>query len=123
MKALVCLGCSTITSPPAQGGAWIECACGQAAMRWTDPAAGLAEVRATDRSITRVLGLNNQFLGLPDSVHAELAASDHAWRDQHRQSCRDVAPNYLFHADRRDCWAIITRPGDSADVTFREETP
>lgn len=49
------------------------------------------------------------------------------WRDLHTQCAQQVEPGYLFHANRRDCWAVIVRVGESGDVTFvpgvRNTTP
>lgn len=123
MKALFhqAAGCGSVRSPRADG-VWTFCDCGQAAMRWTDPAKGLAEVWAADPGSARVIGMNNAML-MTDPPNGSRAEQGQAWRDMHELSTRAVSPHYLFHADARACWAVIIRPGDTGDVTRVAERP
>jgi hypothetical protein len=117
MKALVCLSCSTIRSPKVDG-SWTHCDCGQSGIRWVDPQKGVAEMWAVDAFYVRLLGLNNQVLTMP--IVPKVGLPDEQWRRLHKLSC-EQSEGYLFHTDRRDCWAVVTWPGESSDVTFREE--
>jgi hypothetical protein len=118
-KAMLCINCSDLVAPHRDwqtDRAWRWCECGGAGVRWRDGTAGLLEVTSADGpAAVRVLGINNSFL-----VAAVAQPPPHAegWRDLHRQACAEVTPNYLFHQDRRACWALIVRPGESSDVTF-----
>lgn len=117
-KAAICTHCWDIVSPFrdwAVNRSWRWCVCEHAATRWRDGNRGLLEVSALHGpDHVRVQGLNNSFLiaafGLPKPV------TDSWWRDFHRASTDQVEPNYLFHKDRRDCWALLTRVGESGDV-------
>lgn len=121
-KAIICVQCSDIAAPypdPARGWRW--CACNKAAARWRDPAYGLLDVTAIHgEHAVRVLGLNNNFLtdavnghawGDPDGIHEE-------WRLLHDKHAEEVPSNYLFHEDKRACWAVVIRPGETGDVRF-----
>ena len=119
MKALVCLACSTIRSPRTDR-TWTPCDCGQSAARWTDPERGVAEVWAADPFYVRLLGLNNQVLTMPIIFGKPMPAEQ--WRRLHKLSC-EQSEGYLFHTANRDCWAVVTYPGESSDVTFVEERP
>lgn len=119
MKALVCLKCSTIRSPRTDT-SWTHCDCGQSAIRWVDPQQGTAEMWAVDAFYVRLLGLHNDVLMRPQVPGWPTPGGDAAWRHLHEVVCRD-AEGYLFHSDRRDCWAVVTWPGESTDVTFRAE--
>ncbi len=121
MKALVCLSCCTIRSPKLDR-TWTPCDCGQAAVRWTDPQGGIAEVWAVDRLYVRLLGLHNQVLMHPIVPGLGNPGGDAGWRHLHQLTCSQ-AEGYLFHSDRRDCWAVVTYPGESSDVTFVEQRP
>ncbi len=123
-KALICLRCSDISAPypdPARG--WRRCPCGAAASRWRDPAAGLLDIRSIygpDNVV--VLGLANPFLtaactgrpwGDTDAVNEE-------WRLLHDRVCEDIPANYLFSERRRQCWAVVIRPGETGDIRYVE---
>jgi hypothetical protein len=86
-------------------------------MRWVDPSAGIAQVRAQSPYYTLILGLNNQMLGFPATHRGDLQNVDRAWREVHEQSCQR-AQGYLFHTDSRNCWAVLTWPGESNDVSL-----
>lgn len=121
MKALYCGRCSAIVSGPVDG-SWRWCDCGNAAIRWTNPVRGLAEVWADVRALVRVIGLNNRMLHLALTPAGNLNDNE-VWRELHQQTTRDVEPHYLFHADKRACWAVIIRPNETADVRFADERP
>lgn len=115
MKALVCLACSTIRSPRTDR-SWTHCECGQSGMRWVNPQAGTAEVWAVEPYYVRVLGLNNHVLMTPVVPGVGLPGGHQQWRRLHEATCKE-AEGYLFHTDLRDCWAVLTYPGESTDVT------
>lgn len=123
-KAAICVGCSDIVSPyPEPASGWRWCCCRHVAVRWRDPHRGLLDVTALHGPTTvRVLGLNNAFLaaavqgrpwGEPEAVHEE-------WRLLHDQTCEDVEPHYLFSERKRQCWAVVIRPGETGDVRYVE---
>lgn len=121
MKALVCLKCSTIRSPQTNQ-QWTHCDCGQSAIRWVDPTKGIAEMWAVEAFYVRLLGLHNEILCTPQIVGVPRTGGDASWRHLHEVVCAN-ADGYLFHKDRRNCWAVVTWPGESTDVTFRAEPP
>lgn len=118
-KAMVCTECSDIVAPSRHwqtSRAWRWCECGGAGVRWRDGSAGVLEVTsAAGRQGVRVLGLANSFL---NAAVAEPPADAQGWRALHAQACGNIPPYYLFHADRRSCWALVVRPGESGDVIF-----
>ena len=121
MKALFHTNCGSIRSPKTDK-SWTFCDCGQAAMRWTDPARGLAEVWSADPGSARVIGMNNAML-TADPPNGSRKEQGQAWRRMHELSIRTVDTHYLFHADDRACWAVIIRPGDTGDVSRVIERP
>lgn len=122
MKALFCGECSAIISGP-KDGSWRWCDCGNAAIRWTNPVTGKAEVWADVRGIVRVIGLNNMLLQLPSVPNGSREEQGQAWRELHESATRLVDPHYLFHADQRACWAVVIRPGETNDVRYADERP
>jgi hypothetical protein len=123
LKALFCGTCSSIQSAPSDG-SWRHCPCGASAVRWTDPDAGRLEVWAADLDRVRVIGLNNQMIyaAFGDPQLGKARGNDD-WRRIHRESCRDVDDLYLFHASRRDCWAVIIAQGETGDVKWLTQRP
>jgi len=121
VKALVCLKCSTIQSPNTDK-SWTHCACGQSAIRWVNPERGTAEMWAVEPLYVRLLGLHNEILARPQIPGMPTPGGDEMWRHLHEVVCAN-ADGYLFHKDRRNCWAVVTWPGESSDVTFRAEPP
>ena len=130
MKALVCLSCSTIRSPRTDR-SWTHCECGQSGIRWVDPEKGVAEMWAVDPLYVRLLGLHNGVLAHP--IVPGVGIRDESWRHLHKVIC-EQAEGYLFHTDHRGCWAVVTWPGESSDVSvvpppppgvraLREDTP
>jgi hypothetical protein len=122
-KALICLACVDIVTPyTSTDRGWRRCRCGQSAVRWRNPDQGLIDVTATaGPRLVRVLGLNNLFL--QDAVTATTglgARPPGYWRGLHQQQTTTVPRNYLFHADQRNCWAVVIAVGDTNDVSFVE---
>jgi hypothetical protein len=122
-KAMLCTECIDIVAPSRDwqtSRAWRWCECGAAGVRWRDGTAGLLEVTSTGgRAHVRVLGINNTFLRL---AVARPPADAEGWRALHQLTCAEVESHYLFHAERRACWALIVRPGESGDVIFVDYT-
>jgi len=118
-KAAICTHCSDIFSPLRDwqtDRSWRWCQCVHSGVRWADGARGLIEVTSMHGPAhVRVLGVNNSFLGLAVNT---LLADAAAWRALHERTCAEVQPHYLFHAEKRNCWALIVRPGESGDITF-----
>lgn len=123
-KAVICVACSDILAPYYNWETnrdWRWCQCGQVAGRWLDGAKGILEVTTLNGPRhARVLGLNNAFLvaavqgqpyGEPEAIHEE-------WRLLHDTTCEEVAPRYLFSERKRQCWAVIIRPGETGDVRY-----
>lgn len=115
MKAMLCLECSDILAPYLENGRWRYCACGSSAMRWTDGRAGKAEVSNFNGNGPLIIGLDNAFLSAGVRGRHLSAA---AWRGLHAGTTESVEKHYLFHRERRDCWALIVHPGDTGDVTW-----
>lgn len=118
-KAALCTECADIVSPWRAwrtNRTWRHCECGQMGVRWRNGDRGLLEVTAAAGPDTvMVLGLNNMFLG---AALRDAASTPREWRDLHAYTCEHVEPNYLFHVDRRACWALLTRFGDSGDIIY-----
>lgn len=117
MKALFCPMCADILAPYRKAGEeWRLCQCGHSAVRWRDPYHGTLDVSsASPNHQPIVIGFNNQFL----TEGAQLGRLDaQGWRELHERTCTDVERNYLFHKERRDCWALIVRQGESGDVFY-----
>lgn len=114
MKALFCANCNDIRAPNPINGVWSFCSCEKSAIRWVDGSHGRAEVKAIDKSMVRVIGIDNTFLqfAFHDSVH-----TDAEWRDLHIMET-NRAVGYLFHVSRRNCGMVIFRVGETSDVTW-----
>lgn len=116
MKAALCVTCSDIVTPFRDWQAnreWRWCQCDHVGVRWRDGAKGLLELASLHGAeYVRALGFNNAFL--IDGVKGYGMAED--WRKLHEGTCRVIDPHYLFHSDRRNCWAVITAIGESGDV-------
>lgn len=121
-KAALCTVCADIVSPHRAwqtDRTWRHCECGQMGVRWRDGDRGLLDVTAVHGPDTiLVLGLNNMFLG---AALQDAASTPRDWRDLHTATCEQVEPNYLFHVDRRNCWALLTRVGDSGDIIYVDQ--
>lgn len=122
MRALCCMACSTVTTPP-HTGEWRFCDCLTAAMRWTDPSLDEAEVWTSYPQYTWVLDLDNMMLTLqPDQVkHAGHGCRAAGWRQVH-DAAVDVSPlGSLFR--QYGCWAVLFKPGETDDVKLVLERP
>ena len=123
-KAVLCRACADVVAPYrswATDRRWRWCQCTAVGTRWVDGGRGMLEVSAAGGPDgVRVLGLNNLFLHLAaaDDTDVLYPRTARQWRVAHEVTCREVEPGYLFHAQRRDCWAVVVRVGDSADVVF-----
>lgn len=119
-KAVLCLNCSDIFAPYRDwetNRSWRWCQCGSTGGRWVDGVRGLLEVTCLyERPQVRVLGLSNMFLEA--AVRTAPTAAAVEWRRLHEACANLVEPHYLFHEDRRACWALVVRPNESGDVTF-----
>lgn len=117
-KAALCTHCFDIVAPFRDwqaNRAWRWCQCDHMGVRWLDGARGLIEVTAVHgEPYVRVIGLHNGFL--ENGVRMDLSTEE--WRLLHSASVDTVDAHYLFHKDRRACWALIVRPGDSGDISF-----
>lgn len=121
-KAAVCTHCTDIIAPRrawTTDRRWRWCECEHAGVRWLDGDRGLLEVTAMHGpGHVMVLGLNNQFFVPALGGYSNRPATAEAWRALHEQTCTDVPDYYLFHQDRRACWALLVQPGESGDITF-----
>ncbi len=122
MKALVCGKCFDIRALDPDG-AWTVCHCGNTEARWLDPQAGTVRVRAKNRSVARILGVNNRFFlqavkGLDLDIREDEWA---AWRKLHDEATD--AKGYIFDKAFRSCWACIFQVGETGDVKWEEEPP
>lgn len=119
-KAAICAHCWDIVSPRRAwrtDRSWRWCECDHTAVRWRDGNRGLLEVTSTHGPTgVRVLGLNNAFLEAAIATGVTMDAEE--WRLLHSASTELVEPYYLFHKDRRACWALVCAVGQSSDVTF-----
>ncbi|HEV8653136.1 MAG TPA: hypothetical protein VG276_28020 [Actinomycetes bacterium] len=116
-KAAICAACWDIVSPRRAwetDRSWRWCECDHIGVRWRDGALGLLEVASLHGADgVRVLGLNNMFL---EEGMRTRDADPQGWRAWHEATCEQVEPHYLFHKDKRNCWALLVRPGESGDV-------
>jgi len=119
MKLLMCGSCMDIHSLPPDG-EWGSCRCGNASARWLDSTQGTVEVRAADRSKVRIIGMHNGFLR--GAYWSEFYAPPVYWRELHETICQE-ADGYLFHADKRCCWACVIQVGESNDVFWAADEP
>jgi hypothetical protein len=123
VKVLWCAACSSFHSPHPQAGKWRACDCGQAQVTWLDPQRGLLEVRADNLDHVRVIGLNNVMLAAAfGGLRGITGSADEHWRETHQEVCA-ASPGYLFHTDRRDCWALIVAKHESGDITWTQRPP
>jgi hypothetical protein len=116
----MCTTCGQIIGPRprnADWAVWTWCAdpCAHSAVRWRDGAKGLLEVTSLHGPEgVVVIGLHNRFF---EGLAVEGLQPD-GWRDLHERVTRDLSDGYLFHRNNRDCWAVLTRVGQSNDVFF-----
>lgn len=120
MKVLLCGECSAMVSGPSNG-SWRWCDCGNAAIRWIDAVRGIVEVWADVRELVRVIGFNNHMLELAYRPGGSLG--DEMWRTLHAHTAHVIPERYLFHEDKRACWAVIFRPGETSDSRYADERP
>jgi hypothetical protein len=122
-KAALCVACWDIVSPRRAwqtDRSWRWCECGHTGVRWRDGAKGLVEVTSLHGAEgVHVLGLNNLFLTSAIQM-SRAGLTFEEWRHLHELTSERVEPHYLFHADKRNCWALVVRPSESSDVSFIE---
>jgi len=123
MKALVCASCMDIRALEPTG-QWTVCRCGACEARWLDPDAGTVRVRTVDRSLPRILGLNNRFLvsavkGLTHEFKVAAGGQDEAWRELHKLATH--APGYVFDEAKRACWACIVKVNETGDIAWEAD--
>ena len=121
-KAALCLNCADIFSPYRHDTErWRWCACKGAGVRWRDGERGLLEVTSVGGpDQLRVIGINNNYLALAvqDGPGRGSGQPGSWWREAHEASTELVEPHYLFHKDKRACWALVVAVGESGDVFF-----
>jgi hypothetical protein len=117
MKVMMCGKCMDVRGMPSNG-EWVKCECGNVEARWSDPISGRVRLKAKDRKWARVIGLNNEFLLNEFRFGAEF--SDEQWRKLHKDSEAD-ALGYVFHTNKRDCWACVIQVGETSDISWEEE--
>jgi len=118
-KAAICVPCSDIFSPRRDwrtDRSWTWCQCEATAVRWRDGGQGQLEVTSLHGpQDVRVLGLANNFLLA--GITGGRRTGD-AWRLLHSEMTGTIDSHYLFHKERRGCWALIVAVGESSDVRF-----
>jgi hypothetical protein len=123
-KAVLCVHCSDIVSPYRAwqtDRSWRWCQCGHTGTRWRDGERGLLEVTGLHGpDDLRVIGLNNTFLAYAVATRppSQGGWTDAEWRDLHDACAEQVGAHYLFHRDKRNCWALVVRQGESGDTFF-----
>jgi hypothetical protein len=123
VKVALCVTCTDFVTPLRTwqtDRSWRWCQCRETAVRWRDGARGLLEVTSLHGPASvRVLGLSNLFLQQAvTKPQVRDGLSFPQWRELHDTSAQAVEPHYLFHVDKRACWALVVRVGESSDVTF-----
>ncbi len=116
MKALLCGNCGDIQALQTE---WRHCKCRAISAHWVDPQRGTAEFSAdeTDKRYGFLLGLNNHLL-VP-AMRGELAMFQD-FRAAHELATD--APNHIFDKSRANCWAVVVRVGQTADVNWKKES-
>lgn len=118
MKVLYCMDCFSIHSPDPSPNKVRFCDCGQASVRWINPTGGQLEVRAQRLDKVRVIGLNNQMLLAAHHADGDpIVTGDWKWKELHELTSKN-AQGYLFHEERRNCWAVIIGQHESGDITW-----
>ena len=122
MKALLCAACMDIRALDPDG-AWTACRCGNSEARWLDADAGTVRVRAKDKGLVRILGLNNSFLlrAIKGADHLDLVEAGGQWewwRKLHELATD--AKGYIFDRQFRACWACIVKVNETSDIKWEE---
>lgn len=117
-KAAMCTTCRQVIGPRTTGqDQWQWCAepCLHTAVRWRDSFRGLLEVTSLHGPEgVIIIGLHNGFLAALPAFKTGTPAEK--WREHHDFVTN--APGYLFDKSKRDCWAVVVRPGESNDTFF-----
>lgn len=86
--------------------------------RWLDPLRGRVEVKASFKSVSRIIGLHNGMLRLA----ANGQRKGHTWWAEQQKQLLDNADGYIFHTNYRNSWACIITPGETSDVQWAEDS-
>lgn len=128
MKLLFCGECMDIRAPDPKG-EWTSCRCGNAAVRWLDPARGILRVRANHTCHVRIIGMHNAMLwaslggnGNPNVPPMPRPKSNVEWRKLHDDLVKH-AEGYIFHESKRASWAAVMEVGTTGDVQWEDATP
>lgn len=118
MKSLFCGKCFSFHSfgvddTEDQKHPWQYCDCRQMAARWKDPNFGTVEVLAQVPERAFIIGMNNNFLSW--AIRGG-RLSNEDWQNAHARAT--VAPDHVFDAHKRNCWACIIRVGETSDINW-----
>ena len=122
MKALICGICLDIRALDPRG-EWVSCRCTNMSARWVDANKGTVVVRAKNKGMARMMGLNNNFLEPAIEMgasHIDCQGSCEFWKNLHAGATK--APGYLFDDKWRGCWAIVYSVGETGDTKWDPET-
>lgn len=121
MKAIFCGACFDIRALDPDC-AWVECRCGNMKAKWLDPHSGTVTVKAKNRSMARMIGLNNMFLQAAFRFRYDQPATTSAdWKTAHQLAT--IAPGYIFDEAVRGCWACIIQVGQTNDISWEPDPP
>ncbi len=90
---------------------WTYCDCKQMAARWQDPNAGTVQVLAMVPEHAFIIGMNNNFLR---AAVSNPKPTNEDWQKAHAWAT--LAPDHIFDAHRRGCWACVIRVGETTDI-------
>jgi hypothetical protein len=116
MKGLLCSACVDFRALAPEGS--VSCRCGNVTAWWVDPVRGVAKFRAINRQMAFGIGFHNSFLIEATTVLRGLAMPED-WRQLHEKATD--APGYMFDKSRRDCWALIFKPGSTSDTSWDDD--
>jgi hypothetical protein len=120
MKAIYCGECHDIRGLDPSG-ASVCCRCGNTAGRIGDAEAGDVLMQGRSKSMVRVLGIANGFIGYTFEYAKSGPPGDHAhdeWRDFHEWAINAADDAYLFSAAKRGCPFVVLRVGETSDVNW-----
>jgi len=92
---------------------WTYCDCKQMAARWENPDLGTVQVLSMVPERAFIIGMNNNFLR--DAVHRS-PMSNEDWQKSHAMAT--LAPDHVFDAHRRACWACVLQVGTTTDISW-----
>ena len=123
MKAIFCGHCGDVRA--LIDGETVTCRCGNVSGRWEVAALGLARVRAKNRELARVIGIDNRFLyftfeGERKEGEVTLYPTNAEWY-LHHQACVNSAEGLIFHRMQRACPFAVFRVGQTNDVKWEDD--